>query len=43
MKQKIKNKNKGTKHVKIRVIKAPLVNTRELKQIVMSRANALVL
>jgi hypothetical protein len=31
------------KNIRVRIIKAPLVNTEELKWIVCSRANALVL
>ena len=37
---KNKNKNKG---LKIRVIRAPIVNTEELKQIIFARTRALVL
>lgn len=32
-----------TKSVRVRVIKAPLVNTNELRQVIMARARALVL
>lgn len=31
------------KSVRVRVIKAPLVNTNELRQVIMARARALVL
>ena len=37
---KSKNKNKG---LKIRVIRAPIVDTEELKQIIFARTRALVL
>ena len=42
LKTKIKNKNKE-EGVRIRVIKAPIVNTEELKQIIFARTRALVL
>jgi hypothetical protein len=44
MDKKIECQNKNRQQpVRVRVIKAPLVNTHELRQIIMSRARALVL
>ncbi len=37
-----KTKNKG-KNVRVRIIKAPLVNTADLRLVLMARAKALVL
>ncbi|MEA1963364.1 MAG: hypothetical protein U9M94_03970 [Patescibacteria group bacterium] len=42
IKLKIKNKNKS-RGLKIRVVRAPIVDTEELKQIVFARTKALVL
>jgi hypothetical protein len=33
----------NSRQIRVRIIKAPLVNTRELKEIIFSRAGALVL
>ncbi|HOZ56283.1 MAG: hypothetical protein BWY51_00444 [Parcubacteria group bacterium ADurb.Bin316] len=40
--QAVQNKSK-LEAVRVRVIKAPLVDTNELRQVIMSRARALVL
>lgn len=40
---KIKNKKKADGRVRVRVIRAPLVDNRDLRQVILCRARAIVL